>query len=102
MLGLMGKEGSKLRCSNLSQGWNDVNKDLFLPALIVGHSPRYPVIGPVLKCIVMLPPLVRVFIFPGCLSKLALVPTLNNYSSLLLNFFFIFVKLKHNVNMKDS
>ena len=36
MLGLVGKEGSEMRCSKLSQGWNVVNKDLFLPALIVG------------------------------------------------------------------
>ena len=36
MLGLMGKEDSELRCFELSQGWNTVNKDLLLPALIVG------------------------------------------------------------------
>ena len=29
VLGLVGKEGSKLRCSKFSQGWNVVNKDLF-------------------------------------------------------------------------
>ena len=33
--GLVGKLGSELRCSRLPQGQNVVNKDLFLPALIV-------------------------------------------------------------------
>ena len=36
VLGLMGKKGSELRCSELSQGWTVLNKDLLLPALIVG------------------------------------------------------------------
>ena len=36
VLGLMGKWGSKLKCSHPSQDWSIVNKDLFLPALIVG------------------------------------------------------------------
>ena len=35
-LGLMGRLGWELRCSKLSQGWNVVNKDPFLPALMVG------------------------------------------------------------------
>lgn len=36
VVGLLGKEGSELRCSEPSQGWNAVNKALLLPALIVG------------------------------------------------------------------
>ena len=35
MLGLLGKEGSEVRCSDLPQGWNVVNKDMLLPTLIV-------------------------------------------------------------------
>ena len=42
MLGLMGKVGSEQRCSKLSQGWNVVNKDLFLPALIAGSYTNMP------------------------------------------------------------
>lgn len=36
MLGLVGKEGPELRCSEHPQGWNVVNTDLFLLSLIVG------------------------------------------------------------------
>ena len=35
VLCLVGEEGSELRCSKLSQGWNVVNKDLLLPAFTV-------------------------------------------------------------------
>ena len=45
VLGLMGKESSGLRFSKLSQGWNIVNKDLFLPALIVGSYSKALWIG---------------------------------------------------------
>ena len=42
MLGLVGKEGSKLRYSEQPQGWNVVKKDLLLPALIVGPFTKAP------------------------------------------------------------
>ena len=42
MLGLMGKEGSELWCSKLSQGWNVVNKDPLPSALIVGFYSKAP------------------------------------------------------------
>ena len=42
MLGLMGTEGFELRCSKLSQGWNVINKDIPLPALIVGSFTKAP------------------------------------------------------------
>ena len=42
MLGFMGKEGSEVKYSKSSQGWNIVNKDLFLPALIVGSFTKVP------------------------------------------------------------
>ena len=34
VLGVLEKEDSELMCSKLSQGWNIVNKDQLLPALI--------------------------------------------------------------------
>ena len=36
MLGLMKQLGSERGYSKSHQGWNVINKDLFLPALIVG------------------------------------------------------------------
>ena len=42
MLGLVGKEGSEPKWSETIQGWNIVNKDLFLSALIVGSFTRAP------------------------------------------------------------
>ena len=38
----MEKELSQLRCSEPSQGWNIVNEDLLLPALIVGSFTNVP------------------------------------------------------------
>ena len=46
VLGVVGKKGSELRCFKLSQGWNVVNKDLLLPALIVRSFPKAPPDGP--------------------------------------------------------
>ena len=44
VLGLMEKEGSEHKCSErpLPQGWNIVNKDLFLPTLIVWSFTKAP------------------------------------------------------------
>ena len=42
MLGLLGEEGSEMRCSAHPQGWNVVDKDLLLPALIVGLFTQAP------------------------------------------------------------
>ena len=42
VLGLVGKEGSKHKCSELPQGGNIVNRNLFLPALIVGSFTKAP------------------------------------------------------------
>ena len=42
MLALVGKEGSELRYSEPLQGWNVVNKDLFLPALLIGSFTKAP------------------------------------------------------------
>ena len=42
MLGLMGKEGFKHKCWEPPQGWNIVNKNLFLPALISESFTKVP------------------------------------------------------------
>ena len=46
MLGLVGKEGSELRCSEHLPRWNVVNKDLLHPTLL-GRSPRCHMDDPV-------------------------------------------------------
>lgn len=42
VLSLLRKEGSELRGSKLSRGWNVVNKTLLLPSLIVGSFTTVP------------------------------------------------------------
>ena len=42
VLGLVGKEDSKHKCSEPHQGWTIVNKDTFLPALVVGSFIKVP------------------------------------------------------------
>ena len=42
VLGLTGEQGSELNCSQAPQGWNIVNKDLFLLLLIVGSYTKAP------------------------------------------------------------
>ena len=42
VLGLVGKKGSEHKCSECSRGRNIVNKNLFLPELIVGSFTKAP------------------------------------------------------------
>lgn len=41
-LGLMGEQGSELKYPQHPESWNTVNKDLFLPVLIVGPYTKAP------------------------------------------------------------
>ena len=42
MPGLVGEQDSELKCSQPPQGWNPVNRNLFLSTLIVGSYTKAP------------------------------------------------------------